>query len=166
MPEKVSIIYQITQTKISEATIFIRTQETLRQHISMLLQNESLNEKVNLSMIYAQLPGLYTPTQISQLNTAKNDGGEIALYGDLVENSSSKNGGNGLLKNEIESLVKLVWSYLVYCSQRIRSGDRYTVDFALISSGNQPTISQNIILLYRYIYDKQTTRNTHRYIQI
>ena len=106
MDQKARIIFQITKTKIDEATIFVRTQETLREHISMLLQNESLNKKTNLSMIYAQLPGLYTTRQLSQLSTLSKQNIEVAIDQDLVSNSDA---AKNYLYTEISTLVKLIW---------------------------------------------------------
>lgn len=130
--ERAGIVYQITKVKIDEATIFIRTQETLREYISVLIQNKSLHSSVNMKLIYTQLPGMYTAKQLKQLYSHTNESTELMLSYDYVAKTDDS---SYALSLEVETLIKLLWSYLVYCSQRVKSGQREAIDYALISSG-------------------------------
>lgn len=65
--DSVEIIYKLTLPKIDEASIFNRTQETLREFLAVIMHNQGLNTDGEMDILQIQLEGIFTPKQILYL---------------------------------------------------------------------------------------------------
>jgi hypothetical protein len=67
MKDRVDIIYKLTIPKIDDAVLFNKTQETLREFLSMLIHNEGLNSEGEMDVLQIEMEGLFTPKQMLYL---------------------------------------------------------------------------------------------------
>jgi hypothetical protein len=65
--DSIDIIYKLTLPKIDEASIFNRTQETLREFLATIMHNQGLNAEGDMDILQIQLEGIFTPKQILYL---------------------------------------------------------------------------------------------------
>ena len=68
MHQKVGIIYKITASKIDEASIFNRTQQTLREFLSTFLFNNDFNKNWELDAVRMSLEGIFNKRQMVHCN--------------------------------------------------------------------------------------------------
>lgn len=110
--EKAEIIYKLTKPKIDEASIFYRTQETLREYLSMFLFNSSLNEKGEMDLMYLQLEGVFSPRQILYLEEQySRNKKEVEQKKEVLKELNRENyyKAASYLHIETMSYIKLLW---------------------------------------------------------
>ena len=139
--QKSSIIYKITTSKIDEASIYNRTQQTLREYLSMFLFNDELNKHGEFDAVKLSLEGIFSKRQMVYLQemqhktAAEGDSKLLSTIGsDSITDVAKVEQALKHFKSNIVSFAKILWWYLVFASIRIKSGDRQTIDYALVSS--------------------------------
>ena len=65
--EKSDLIYKLTIPRIDEASIFMRTEETLREYVSFLMHNQGLNTEGELDILQLQFEGVFSQRQLTYL---------------------------------------------------------------------------------------------------
>lgn len=114
--QKSSIIYKITTSKIDEASIYNRTQQTLREYLSMFLFNDDLNKHGEFDAVKLSLEGIFSKRQMVYLQEMQH---KTAAEGDskLLSTIGSDNTTDVAkveqalkhFKSNIVSFAKILW---------------------------------------------------------
>jgi hypothetical protein len=112
LQKRVDKIYKLTLPKIDEASIFNKTQETLREYLSLFLYNQSLNQEGELDRLQLQLEGFLTPRQILYLQEHyTNNKDEVEKSQVLLSNLTKENHAKACeyLMEQISGFIRILW---------------------------------------------------------
>ena len=112
MLDKAHLIYKLSLPQIDEASIFIRTQETLREYLSILMHNQGLNSKGELDILQLQFEGIFTQRQILFLeeNYMKNQK-EVIKSQEILQNLNKEKSDEAALHLQAHTFAftRLLW---------------------------------------------------------
>lgn len=112
MLEKATLIYKLVLPQIDEASIFIRTKETLREYLSILMHNQGLNSEGELDILQLQFEGIFSQRQILFLEEhyMKNQS-EVERSQDILQNLNQEKSDEAAfhLQTQTFAFSKLLW---------------------------------------------------------
>lgn len=138
--EKANILYQLMQVELDEGYILNSTEETLREFLAVIMNNQELNHNGELDTLQLKLEGFMTEGQILYLEDLyRKNFKQVKESEQILKIVDEEQQEKAIwhLKANFSSYAKILWWYLIHSSDFIRAGQHQFVDYNLIGSSIQ-----------------------------